>query len=218
MGRAMLGTTMRKPGARKTKGFTIVELMIVITVIALLATVVLPGLIAQNQDKLVVRMTEDFNTLQQAILVYYLQGEDGGWPTTCGAFLAQETLVDAGYLGQVLSPPQSTEYMIRIVPNGTECNVLLMSPLLFPFEALFTALEAAVSGLQCTPGSFPCKKTLTESQIMDLSGAGGTETCCWIYTGASLGLQACPPGQTDCLGVIREIDFSTDKYQCCTPD
>ena len=212
----MLGTTMRKRGARKVKGFTIVELMIVITVIAVLATVVLPGLIAQNQDKLVVRMTEDFNTLQQAILVYYTQNP---WPD-CDP-KSQSDLQEEGFLGQVLADPWGVNYQIKGVDDNG-CRIRLHTkPGSMPSTDYNTPLETSVSGLNCfvQGNKNRCEKFLTESMVLDplggSSGGGEGEGEGEDFDCGSDGVDFC-----DFPGVVRAIDWNAPEDQrliCCTP-
>ena len=213
----------------KASGFTIVEIMIVITIATVLATVVLPGLIAQNQDKLVERIAEDYRALEQAVLVYYMQGEDGGWPTpACGEELEQGTLVANGYLGQVLMPPQSDEeYYIASADNqaGDSCNIIIASPQFSQdlFEPLFSALETAISGLSCTPGWFSCKKTLSESLIVNFAAGGGggsssggsifeqlEEACCTTVSTKGKA-NNCP------AGIMKSVLNEGAWAECCTP-
>ena len=212
----------------KASGFTIIELMIVITIATVLATVVLPGLIAQNQDKLVERIAEDYHALEQAVLVYYMQGEDGGWPTDCNGFLEQQVLVDQGYLGQVLRPPQSDyQYLVEIDDNGagTGCDLVLMSPENFAssFDDLFEMLETTISGLECEPQSFPCQKRLPESLIVNFAAGGGggssfggsifeqlEEACCTTISTKGK-VNNCP------AGIMTSVWNKGAWAECCTP-
>ena len=190
----------------KASGFTIVEIMIVITIATVLATVVLPGLIAQNQDKLVVRMTEDFNTLQQAILVYYTQNP---WPD-CEP-KSQSYLENEGFLGQILADPWGVNYQIKGVDDNG-CRIRLRTkPGSMPGTDYNASLMTSVSGLDCYPqgGKNRCEKFLTESMVLDpFASLGGSEDCNMTdFCG--------PPG------VIRGIDWSEpseNKLICCVPN
>ncbi|MDP7040745.1 MAG: prepilin-type N-terminal cleavage/methylation domain-containing protein [Myxococcota bacterium] len=222
----MLGAAMRNLKRRKTKGFTIVELMIVITVIALLATVVLPGLIAQNQEKLVERMSNDFKTLEQAVLVYYIQ--EGVWPELpCDDVIDQAGLEDNGFLGQVLFDPRGdddADHRYRITGNNDTplCRIQISTNTDdgtgYPPETMHTALEASISGLKCFESPNRCRKFLTESQIADFSGGGddgeAPEPSCSEPYNIPLG-----SSQGQCSGYIQDIwriDMFNAAAVCCT--
>jgi len=206
----MLRATMAAPRTKtKASGFTIVEIMIVITIAAVLATVVLPGLVAQNQDKLVVRMTEDFNTLQQAILVYYTQNP---WPD-CEP-VSQSTLKNDGFLGQVLADPWGTNYQIKGVDDNG-CQIRLRTKPGAPPSNYNTPLMTGVSGLNCFVQNTKnrCEKFLTESMVFDPLGGSSGEG-----EGETISLDGCIEQVEDlCTGTIRSVDCPNNKVLCCPP-
>ena len=86
-------------GKRARRGFTLIELMVVLSVIALLLTVALPRYFASLDRAKEAVLREDLNQMRDAIQRY--QGDKGKYPETL------ETLAAEKYLRQVPVDPIS---------------------------------------------------------------------------------------------------------------
>lgn len=63
----------------KNKGFTLIEIMVVITIIGILAAVIVPKVIGRSDQARVVKAKQDINSLEQALELYKL--DNGFYPT-----------------------------------------------------------------------------------------------------------------------------------------
>ena len=72
--------TDRKKRRRREDGFTLVELMVVIVIIGLLATIVAINVLPSGDKARVVRAKADISTIEGALDMYKLQ--NGAYPTT----------------------------------------------------------------------------------------------------------------------------------------
>lgn len=72
---------MKLPAARHLqKGFTLIEIMVVIVIIGILATLVVPKIMGRPDEARVVSAKHDVTTLVQALKLYKL--DSGRYPTT----------------------------------------------------------------------------------------------------------------------------------------
>lgn len=89
----------RFPGRRPTAGFTLMELIIVIAIIGILATIVMPNLIHQPQRARETVLMTDLNTMRDCLSQYH--GDKGHWPS------ALDDLVKEGYLRVIPADPMT---------------------------------------------------------------------------------------------------------------
>jgi len=68
---------MRKPGAR---GFTLVEIMVVVVIIGILAVLVVPRVVGRSDDARIAAAKHDVATIQQSLKLYRL--DNGRYPTS----------------------------------------------------------------------------------------------------------------------------------------
>ena len=68
---------MQKP-PKSTDGFSLIELSIVMAVMSVMATALVPNLLAQHQDKLVEATVETYYRLGDAAMAY--RQANGDWP------------------------------------------------------------------------------------------------------------------------------------------
>ena len=105
--------THRRPAL--TKGFTLIELMVVITIIALLASGVLTALALARAKARDARRTDDVYALMQGIELYH--NDSLGYPSPSGC---SETACDVSTLEQFLVPKYLEK--IPIDPRGDTYN------------------------------------------------------------------------------------------------
>lgn len=105
----MLAQTVRKHFIVRVSGFTIVELMVVMAIIALLLTIVLPRYFDGLQRSKEAILREDLATMRDAIGHYY--SDKGSYPPSL------EALVDQHYLRFIPEDPiTSSKESWEVVP------------------------------------------------------------------------------------------------------
>src|SRR5205085_2714894 len=70
----------RGPGARRARGFTLIEIMVVIVIIGLLAAVIVPTVMGKVDDARVAKAKADIQSLEAALSMYYL--DNSKYPTS----------------------------------------------------------------------------------------------------------------------------------------
>jgi len=103
---------------RKRQGFTLVELMVVIVIIGLLATVVAINVLPSQDRAMVGKAKADISVLEQAIETYRLDNltfpDDLNALTTAPASLAQpERYRQGGYIRRLPEDPLGNPYQYR---------------------------------------------------------------------------------------------------------
>ena len=103
---------------QKRQGFTLVELMVVIVIIGLLATVVAINVLPSQDRAMVGKAKADISVLEQAIETYRLDNltfpEDLNALTTAPASLAQpERYRQGGYIRRLPEDPWGNPYQYR---------------------------------------------------------------------------------------------------------
>ena len=103
---------------RKRQGFTLVELMVVIVIIGLLATVVAINVLPSQDRAMVGKARADISVLEQAIETYRLDNltfpDDLNALTTAPASLAQpERYRQGGYIRRLPEDPWGNPYQYR---------------------------------------------------------------------------------------------------------
>lgn len=103
---------------QKRQGFTLVELMVVIVIIGLLATVVAINVLPSQDRAMVGKARADISVLEQAIETYRLDNltfpEDLNALTTAPASLAQpERYRQGGYIRRLPEDPWGNPYQYR---------------------------------------------------------------------------------------------------------
>jgi general secretion pathway protein G len=121
----MLRPLNTKPSAPLKNGFTLIELGVVLMVMGMMATSVVPGLIAQTRDKLADRVVRDFQHLNNAALLFRADPLNSRWPGYDDACLVNDTqwfeeLEDAGYIPNIdaaPSDPWGGDYHFKVVAS-----------------------------------------------------------------------------------------------------
>lgn len=117
---AALFTDHHRPSKRETEeeGFTLVELMVVIVIIGLLATVVLINVIPSQDKAMVTKARADIATLDQAMEMYRL--DNFTYPSDLNALVSPPVGTDAsnyrsgGYIKKLPSDPWKRPYQLAI--------------------------------------------------------------------------------------------------------
>jgi general secretion pathway protein G len=108
------------PARRPQRGFTLIEIMVVITILGILAALIVPRVVGRTDDARIAAAKQDIASLLQALKLYRL--DNGAYPTTeqgLRALLAKPTIEplpqnwkQGGYLERSSMPkdPWGNEY------------------------------------------------------------------------------------------------------------
>lgn len=118
MTRSRLSNSPRRRGER---GFTLLEIMVVIFIIGLLVAIVAPNVLSNQDDAMQQKARADLSTLEQALDMYRM--DNYRYPSTRQGLLAlveaprQEPLPknyrEEGYIRRLPSDPWGNEYQYR---------------------------------------------------------------------------------------------------------
>ena len=97
----------RRPFRRAARGFTLIELMVVVVIIGVLAALIVPNVLDRTDDARVTAARTDVNSLMQALKLYKLDNQR--YPS---ADQGLEALVRKPTAGQV--PPNWRPYMEKL--------------------------------------------------------------------------------------------------------
>jgi len=70
----------RRPAPRRARGFTLIEIMVVITILGVLAALIVPKIVGRTDDARISAAKQDVATIMQAMKLYRL--DNGRYPTT----------------------------------------------------------------------------------------------------------------------------------------
>jgi len=68
------------PAARRTRGFTLVEIMVVVVILGILAVLIVPRVVGRTDEARIVAAKQDVAAIMQALKLYRL--DNGRYPTT----------------------------------------------------------------------------------------------------------------------------------------
>ncbi len=119
-----------RTGISSGGGFSLIELLVVMSIIGLMASLILVNLTKSTRKSRDARRKNDISQLQKALQLYFddkksyppnLDNDGGGWDeSTDGTFL--DTLVTNGYLKQPILDPRNNgpyAYSYQLYPMGT---------------------------------------------------------------------------------------------------
>jgi general secretion pathway protein G len=101
----------------RTRGFTLLEIMVVVIIIGLLAAVIVPTVMNRVDDAKVTKTKEDIRSLETALTMYYM--DNSKYPTNdqgLGALVTQPTdptiknWKAGGYIDRISKDPWGNEY------------------------------------------------------------------------------------------------------------
>ncbi|MBV8802984.1 MAG: type II secretion system major pseudopilin GspG [Gammaproteobacteria bacterium] len=102
----------------KIKGFTLIEIMVVVVILGILAAMVVPKIMSRPEQARLVKVKQDILAIQSALDLYKL--DNGSYPTTDQGLLALVSKPTAdpipsnwksdGYLQQLPKDPWGEEY------------------------------------------------------------------------------------------------------------
>jgi general secretion pathway protein G len=107
----------RARNRRRTRGFTLIEIMVVVLIIGLLAAVIVPSIMSRVDDAKISKAKQDIRSLETALQMFYL--DNSKYPTTeqgLAALVQQPTdpairhWKPGGYLERVSKDPWQNDY------------------------------------------------------------------------------------------------------------
>jgi general secretion pathway protein G len=109
----------RRPAPRRTRGFTLIEIMVVITILGVLAALIVPKIVGRTDDARISAAKQDVATIMQAMKLYRL--DNGRYPTTeqgLHALIERPTTEpqpsnwkQGGYLERLPKDPWGNDYL-----------------------------------------------------------------------------------------------------------
>lgn len=96
------------------KGFTLVELMIVIVIIGVLAAIAVPKFADSTDDAKAAKVLADFRTIDSALALYY--AKNGSYPAA--GYTALTTALEGTYIKKMPTAPSGYTAYTYTLANG----------------------------------------------------------------------------------------------------
>lgn len=96
----------RKSLRRVRRGFTLLELMIVVVIIGILAAVAVPNFISATDEAKAARIQADLSVIGSAVEIYH--AKKGSYPTALSDLVSTSADGKDGYLRAEPKPPEDT--------------------------------------------------------------------------------------------------------------
>ncbi len=123
--------SLRRPGAGRVRGFTLIEIMVVVVIMGVLAALVVPRLMGRTDDARILAAKQDIATLMQALKLYRLDNQR--YPTTeqglqalvarPGAAPIPPNWKTGGYLDRLNRDPWGNPYQYQAPGTRGEVDV-----------------------------------------------------------------------------------------------
>jgi general secretion pathway protein G len=120
--------------AYKTKGFTLVEIMVVVVIMGILAALVVPKMMGRTDDARILAAKQDIATIMQGLKLYRLDNQR--YPTTGQGLQALITMPTSspipanwkagGYLDRLSKDPWGNAYQYQSPGSHGEIDVFSM--------------------------------------------------------------------------------------------
>ena len=106
---------------KNRKGFTLVELVVVIAILGILAGLAIPRFIGATETARGARVIADLRTVESALSMYYAKNGNFYDPATSTTLVTVDGLVKNGLLAAVPTPPTGTAKVTAF--NGSEVTL-----------------------------------------------------------------------------------------------
>ena len=109
--------------SKKSKGFTLIEIMVVVVIIGLLATMILPRVLGRQEEAFVAKAKSDIRALTSALKLYKL--DNFKYPSTSDGL---EVLVSGGkdgkgYIDRLPTDPWKNDYQYLFPGDNMEFDL-----------------------------------------------------------------------------------------------
>ena len=125
-----------KPHTLKAKGFTLLEVMVVIVILGVLASMVVPNLMGSQEKANMQKAVTDINALETSLSMYKL--DNYNYPTTDQGLeaLVEETGIEplprrfpeGGYVKRLPNDPWGNEYLLLNPGEQSALDVFSVGP------------------------------------------------------------------------------------------
>ena len=123
-------TAIAGPRSRRQRGFTLIEIMVVIAILGILAALIVPKIMSRPDEARRVAAKQDIGTVMQALKLYRL--DNGRYPTQEQGLRAliekpatdpvPNNWKDGGYLERGMAPTRGRTYNTSYGAHGRGCD------------------------------------------------------------------------------------------------
>jgi|TARA_B110001450_G_scaffold109284_1_gene103313 general secretion pathway protein G len=109
---------MKKLTNSRNKAFTLIEILVALTIIGVLLTFVAPMVLNRPDQARNLKIQNDFSSIETALNLYRL--DKGAFPTKNQGIkiLINDENTSIGYLASLPKDPWSNQYRMEFIPNG----------------------------------------------------------------------------------------------------
>jgi prepilin-type N-terminal cleavage/methylation domain-containing protein len=156
-------------GATDARGFTLVELGVVLAVVAIIAGIVVPGYLEISRNRLADRVVEDVKTITKAARLFFLNSARDDvyaarWPgmtTGCAVVPGDSPIAElqrTGYLRNdiALADPWGNPYISSVTAPANGCRLQITTANNSIPTALQPILQARLAQITCTTAPGTC--------------------------------------------------------------
>ncbi|MFT5112694.1 MAG: general secretion pathway protein G [Parasphingorhabdus sp.] len=109
--------------SKKSKGFTLIEIMVVVVIIGLMATLILPRVLGRQEEAFIAKSKSDIRALTSALKLYKL--DNFKYPTTSDGLdvLVSGAKDGKGYIDRLPSDPWGNSYQFLFPGDKMEFDL-----------------------------------------------------------------------------------------------